>query len=105
MKTNNQLQPGAYNLPPNCKAFVRDGQVIVSVKKRTSVQCDRCRDCKYFDHGYATAGGWNKATICKARPKNIKYYGSGRARTEGVYYATLAPNRACEKFEPNTPKP
>lgn len=105
MKTNNQLQPGAYELPPNCKAFVRDGKVIVSVKKRTSVQCDRCRDCRFFGLGHATMGSYRQTTVCKTRPKDVKHYRSERARTEGVYYATLAPNRACEKFEPNTPKP
>lgn len=102
MKPNNQLQPGAYPLPPNCRAFVRDGKVIVSLKKRTSVQCDRCRDCKYFGHGFATGGG-NYTAICKARPKKVKYHAFNVPR-DAVYYATLAPNRACEKFEPKNPE-
>lgn len=99
------LNPGAYNLPPDCKAFVRDGKVIVSIKKRTCVQCDRCRDCKHFGFGFATAGGWDKATVCKARPKQVKYYRTERTRQEGIYYATLATNRACEKFERKNPEP
>lgn len=40
----NELTAGVYPLAPDCKAFVRDGKVIVSIKKRTCVQCDRCRD-------------------------------------------------------------
>lgn len=92
------LHPGAYNLAPDCKAFVRDGKVIVSIKKRTCVQCDRCRDCKHFGQGYATGGG-NYTSICKMRPKKLRYHAPGVPPAE-VYYATLSFTKACDKFEP-----
>lgn len=102
MKPNNQLQPGAYPLPPNCRAFVRDGKVIVSLKKKISEQCARCRSCKYFAHGFATGGG-NYTAVCKARPKKVKYHAFNVPPGE-VYYATLAINKACDKYEPKNPE-
>lgn len=90
-----ELSPGLYRLPPNCKAFVRDGKVIVSLKKKVVDICPRCRDCKHFGYGRATAGGWNQSPICRLRPKTIKSY----HRPDPIYYSTLASRKACDKFE------
>lgn len=45
---NMQLQPGAYQLPNNCTAFVRAGKVIVSLKSSVSDNTTYCRDCHFF---------------------------------------------------------
>lgn len=78
----------------------RNGKEIVSLKKKISEQCARCRSCKYFGHGFATGGG-NYTAVCKARPKNVKYHAFNVPPGE-VYYATLAINKACDKYEPKT---
>lgn len=95
-----ELHPGAYRLAPNCKAFVRDGRVIVSPKKSTAIECNRCRDCRHFAYGRATYGGWQHSAICKLRPKTYRYDTEKKNGT--IFYATQANKMACDKFEPNT---
>lgn len=47
MNPETTLAPGAYTLPNNCRAFVRNGKVIVSLKCGANDTTPRCRDCKH----------------------------------------------------------
>lgn len=99
---NTSLQPGAYALPPNCKAFVRNGTVIVSLKKRTAIECNRCRDCRHFAYGYATYGSHLNSPICKLRPKTYRY--DSEKKNDHIFYATQPSKPACNNFTPKTDK-
>lgn len=93
------LSPGVYELPNNCKAFVRGGKVIVSIKHVVE-KCDRCRDCKHFGHGRNAYNQLVHTLVCFKKPKVNKSYLSQPAGKQVRYYAVNPSAKACEMFEP-----
>lgn len=100
MNPNNNLAPGAYQLPPDCTAFVRAGKVIVSKKLRTCVQCDRCEDCAHFGKGQIQYNGGAR-NVCLARPKpNGRNNGyKPHITSQQRYFAAQPRQKACELFK------
>lgn len=93
-----ELSPGVYELRNDCKAFVRDGKVIVS-KKRVFEKCDRCRDCKHCGHGRNAYNQEMHTLVCFKKPKTNKSYLSKPAGKQVRYYAVNPSAKACEMFE------
>lgn len=71
--TTELLNPGSYQLPTDCKAFVRGGVVYVC-KKFVTQQYPRCRDCAHFQKGTAMYNQFNQTNICVKKPKDNKGY-------------------------------
>lgn len=94
-----KLSPGAYELPNDCKAFVRGGVVYVS-KKHIVEKCDRCRDCKHFGYGRNAYNQEVHTLVCFKRPKTNKSYLGKPAGKQVRFYAVIPSARACELFEP-----
>lgn len=96
------LTTGVYSLPPDCKAMVRDGKVIVTAKKKVIDRVPRCRECKHFALGQSKHSQRYPSPVCLMRPKengNTGYPEGVRSQTR--YYSTLDCNKACDKFEPS----
>lgn len=70
---NSELQPGAYPLPNNCRAFVRNGKVIVCQKCNVD-DIPRCRDCR--------STYWGNQDTINAIP--LQYVKSNRKPIEGI---------------------
>lgn len=100
-KSNIILEPGVYDLPNNCKAFSRGGKVIVSLKRKVTEQCNRCRTCKHFGNGYISASG-TYTSVCFNRPKHLKWVRWG-VPNDQIYYSAYATDKACESYEPKEP--
>lgn len=101
-KNEPQLSPGAYTLPPDCKAFVRGGRVIVSKKQTSSPKRGRCGDCLHFGKGRITYTDQPNRDVCLVRKKTNgrhncypKEY-SSRQR----YFAAWSRDIACDLFKP-----
>lgn len=99
---NRKLTAGIYELPPTCKAFVRDGKIIVSLKRNTAPDCNRCRDCAHFAYGCATYGGFQHSPVCHLRPKTYRY--DPYQKNGSIFYGTQPSKPACDKFQPIPPK-
>lgn len=101
----NELTAGVYPLAPECKAFVRDGKVIVSQKRRVVDETPRCRNCKHFGEGHSKYNQRHNSPVCFARPKEnglMNGYAPDE-RTQQRYYATQGQFRACNKYTPKDP--
>lgn len=102
MNTNEQqLSPGAYKLPPDCKAFVRDGRVIVSKKWTTKRECKRCADCIHLGKGRITYYDQPNRSVCLARKKtNGRHNCYPKEYSSRQRYFAASPNDvACELFK------
>lgn len=101
----NELTAGVYPLAPDCKAFVRDGKVIVSQKRRVVDETPRCRNCKHFGKGHSLYNQRHDSPVCFARPKeNGRMNGyAADVCAQKRYYATQGQFRACNKYTPKDP--
>lgn len=100
MKTSaTELMPGAYTLPNNCRAFVRNGKVIVSLKCGTE-DIPRCRDCKHCVRGKSTYNQWTISTVCELQPKTNRGYKNPKIIKQKRYYSVRPSDAACDKYEP-----
>lgn len=100
---NNELQPGAYQLPNNCKAFVRNGKVIVSLK-RGAADIPRCRDCQHCIRAQKQYNQWCASPVCKMQPKENRGYKNPTITKQKRYYSVRPSDAACEHFTPKTDK-
>lgn len=92
------LQPGLYQLPNDCKAFVRDGKVYVC--KKWANETKKCRECKHFGLGRTQYNGCPFMEVCLIKPKINKNTGYKKEiREQKRYYAAHPYATACEKFE------
>ncbi len=99
-----ELTQGVYPLAPDCKAFVRDGKVIVSSKRKVIDTTPRCRDCRHFGMGHSKYNQRHDSPVCLARPKDNGNTGyAPQIRTQQRYYSTQGCFRACNKFNPKDP--
>lgn len=96
------LTTGVYELPPDCKAMVRDGKVIVTPKKKAVDRTPRCRECKHFAQGFSKYNQRYPSPVCLMRPKENGNTGySEPVRSQRRYYSTLVCNKVCDKYEPS----
>ena len=89
-----ELKEGRYELPPDLKAKIVEGRVVV-VSKRTghdygAKRCKHCKHCKFGKKAMATQ--WWDSHYCDQKPKSIGGY-------DGYFYATQPSRKACEMFE------
>lgn len=99
MEPNNQLQPGAYPLPNNCRAFVRNGKVIVSLKSTSTDNTPRCRDCAHCIMAKKQYNQYYASPVCKMQPKENKGYRTPAIKKQQRYYAVRPSDAACEHFK------
>lgn len=98
---NELLNPGAYQLPEDCTAFVRNGSVIVR-KKRIFEPTRKCGECKHFGTGRVNYNDEPTRDVCLLRPKynapssNYPKHIASQQR----YYAAYRWGRICDRFEP-----
>ena len=97
----NILTPGAYTLPNDCKAFVRNGKVIVSCKCGAA-DIPRCRDCKHCIRAQKQYNQWYASPVCKMQPKANRGYNNPEIKRQQRYYAVRPSDAACDKYEPIT---
>lgn len=97
-----ELTEGLYPLAPNCTAFVRGGNVIVSVKRKAIDATPRCRNCRHFGKGHNSYNQRRETYVCFARPKTNGLTNGYPASVQAQkrYYATQPAFRACEKYQP-----
>lgn len=100
---DNTLTPGAYTLPNNCRAFVRNGKVIVSLKCGTA-DIPRCRDCKHCVRKMSRYNQFYASPVCEMQPKTNRGYKNPEIIRQQRFYAVRPSDAACDKFEPKTPK-
>lgn len=97
-----ELTEGLYPLAPNCTAFVRGGNVIVSLKRKAIDETPRCRNCAHFGQGHNRYNQRHESSVCFARPKTnglTNGYPS-EVREQQRYYATQGAFRACNHYQP-----
>lgn len=97
-----ELTEGIYQLPNDCKAFVRDGKVFVSRKWKAIDETPRCRNCRHFGQGRNRYNQRHESPVCFARPKTNGLTNGYPADVQAQqrYYATQPAFRACEKYQP-----
>lgn len=97
-----ELTEGLYQLPNNCTAFVRGGEVFVCRKWKAIDETPRCRNCRHFGEGYNSYNQRRKSPVCFARPKTNGLTNGYPADVQAQrrYYATRQQYPACEKYQP-----
>lgn len=101
LTTTPTIPIGVWNIPSDCKAFVRNGQVFVC-KKKVPVSEPRCRDCRYFTRGISK---YNQnpnfpSPICLRKPKsNERTSYAPQVKIQTRYFSTQPSYRACDMFE------
>lgn len=95
-----QLMPGAYTLPNNCRAFVRNGKVIVSLKSNANDTTPRCRDCKHCVRAKSKYNQYYASPVCKMQPKSNRGYSNADIKSQKRFYSVRPSDRACDKYEP-----
>lgn len=96
---NTLLTPGAYLLPNDCRAFVRNGKVIVS-RKCSVPDIPRCRDCKYCIRAKSKYNQYYASPVCKLQPKTNRGYKNPSITRQQRFYAVRPSDAACDKYEP-----
>lgn len=103
MTNDKELQPGSYQLPNNCKAFVRNGKVIVSLKHGVA-DIPRCRDCQHCIRAKKQYNQWYTSPVCELQPKTNRGYNNPEVKRQQRYYSVRPCDAACERFTPKTDK-
>lgn len=96
---NSELQPGAYPLPNNCRAFVRNGKVIVYHKCGVD-NIPRCRDCRFNILGKSRYNQRYPSPVCEKQPKTNKGYANHEVKQQQRFYSVRPCDAACELFAP-----
>lgn len=92
MKTDTtELLPG--------KAFVRNGKVIVSLK-RGAADIPRCRDCKHCVRAKSKYNQHYASPVCEMQPKSNRGYKNPTITEQKRFYSVRPSDAACEKYEP-----
>ena len=95
-----KLPKGVYELPGDCKAFVRGGKVYVC--KKYANETKKCRECIHFGTGRTQYNGNPFMSVCFAKPKINKSTGYKKEiREQQRYYAAHPYKTACDKFKPH----
>jgi hypothetical protein len=101
--TPETLTPGIYRIAPDCKAFVYNGTVQISVKHvRCADPTPRCRDCKHFGNGRIDYNSSTSRNVCLIRPKSNGRCNGYPAHViqQQRYYAAYPNAKRCEQYEP-----
>lgn len=99
MTEETTLTPGAYSLPNDCKAFVRNGKAIVS-RKRNADDTPRCRDCKHCVRAKSKYNQYYVSPVCDLQPKTNRGYINPDINRQKRFYSIRPSDVACEKYEP-----
>ena len=94
------ILPGAYTLPNNCRAFVRNGKVIVSLKCGANDTIPRCRDCKHCVRAESAYNRYYVSPVCDLQPKANRGYSNPDTNRQKRFYSIRPSDTACEKYEP-----
>lgn len=104
MNPETPLAPGAYTLPNNCRAFVRNGKVIVTLKCGANDTIPRCRDCKHCVHAKSKYNQYYASPVCDLQPKTNRGYTKPEITAQPRFYAVRPSDAACKKYEPRNPE-
>nr|DAL02874.1 MAG TPA: hypothetical protein [Caudoviricetes sp.] len=104
MTNETTLTPGAYKLPNNCKAFVRNGMVIVS-RKWIADDTPRCRDCKHCIRAKSKYNQYYASPVCDMQPKTNRGYNNPEITSQKRFYSVRPSDAACDKYEPRNTNP
>lgn len=94
-----KLFVGEYKLDTDCRAYVRNGKVIVC-KKKPSDDTPRCRDCKHCVMGRSKYNQRYEHPVCKLQPKKNKGYSNHAITRQQRFYAVRESDAKCSKYEP-----
>lgn len=98
------LAPGAYSLPDNCRAFVRNGKVIVALKCSANDTSPRCRDCRHCVRAKSKYNQYYASPVCGLQPKANRGYRKPDVLTQPRFYSVRPSDAACKQYEPRTPE-
>lgn len=101
--TEKKLTAGVYDIPDDCRAVVRAGQVAI-IARSTQPETPRCVTCKHCIYGRSSYAQRYEHKVCELKPKTNKGYVKPELLGQPRYYAVQSYDTACDKYEPSTAK-
>lgn len=100
MEKEPSLSPGNYILPPDCRAIIRNGKVVVFPRQRKSSDAPQCRFCTHCIMAYSIRNTSYSHPVCDLRPKpKISNFDQGASQAP-QFYMVRPFDVACDKYEP-----
>lgn len=96
-----KLEVGVYDIPDNCRAVVRDGQVAI-IAHSPHLDVPRCTSCIHCVSGCSSYAQRFEHRVCELRPKPNRGYVRPDLKDQPRFYAVQPYDTACDKYEPFT---
>lgn len=91
-----KLPIGVYDIPPDCRAVVREGRVAV-IRRASISDTPRCTSCCHCVKGKSSRAQLYAHPVCTLRPKTYT-----SPEISNIYYAVQRYDTACDKYTPST---